>query len=133
MSGLEVSIVGRLSVVDHRARIVVWDQLFGRFFSSPFVDGRFEFADAGLGPRDMRFKSGDDRAVPSAMRVSNVHDSRCVPPSTRQHESMALFIYLYCCWCAQDLVESNRFYELMGFVAIAYRAGSAKKKRVHII
>jgi len=39
---------------------------------------------------------------------------------------------MYCCWCAQDLVESNRFYESMGFVPIVYRAGSAKKKWVHI-
>lgn len=30
---------------------------------------------------------------------------------------------LYCCWCAQDLVESSRFWEAMGFVPIAYRAG----------
>jgi len=71
ISGLEVSIVRLPSVVDHRARIIVWDQLFGRFSSSPFVDGRFEFADAGLEPRDMHFKSGDDHAVPSAIRMSN--------------------------------------------------------------
>ena len=38
---------------------------------------------------------------------------------------------LYCCWCAQDL-EANRFWESMGFVPLAYRAGSEKKSRVHI-
>ena len=44
---------------------------------------------------------------------------------------------LYCCWCAQDL-EANRFWESMGFVPLAFRAGSANKKglagagRVHI-
>jgi ribosomal protein S18 acetylase RimI-like enzyme len=47
-------------------------------------------------------------------------------------ESSAWGTKLYCCWCAQDLVEANRFYESMGFVPIAYRAGSTKKKRVHI-
>jgi hypothetical protein len=38
---------------------------------------------------------------------------------------------LYCCWCAQDL-EANYFWESLGFVPIAFRAGSGKKKRVHI-
>jgi hypothetical protein len=38
---------------------------------------------------------------------------------------------LYCCWCAKDL-EANHFWEAMGFVPIAFRAGSAKKSRVHI-
>jgi ribosomal protein S18 acetylase RimI-like enzyme len=38
---------------------------------------------------------------------------------------------LYCCWCAQDL-SANYFWESLGFVPIAFRAGSAKKKRVHI-
>ena len=38
---------------------------------------------------------------------------------------------LYCCWCAQDLA-ANRFWEAMGFVPLAYRAGSQGKKRVHI-
>jgi ribosomal protein S18 acetylase RimI-like enzyme len=35
---------------------------------------------------------------------------------------------LYCCWCAQDLA-ANRFWESLGFTAIAYRAG-ARGKRV---
>jgi N-acetylglutamate synthase-like GNAT family acetyltransferase len=38
---------------------------------------------------------------------------------------------LFCCWCAQD-IEANRFWESMGFVPLAYRAGSTKKGRVHI-
>src|SRR5688572_6192832 len=38
---------------------------------------------------------------------------------------------LYCCWCAQDL-EANRFWESLGFVPIAFRAGSRGKRRVHI-
>ena len=38
---------------------------------------------------------------------------------------------LYCCWCAQDL-PANRFWEAMGFVPLAFRAGSRKKSRVHI-
>jgi hypothetical protein len=44
---------------------------------------------------------------------------------------------LYCCWCAQDLA-ANYFWESLGFVPIAFRGGSGKKKgpggrpRVHI-
>jgi GNAT superfamily N-acetyltransferase len=43
---------------------------------------------------------------------------------------------LFCCWCAQD-IAANRFWEAMGFVPLAFRAGScrrqgAKKARVHI-
>ena len=38
---------------------------------------------------------------------------------------------LFCCWCAQDL-EANYFWESLGFVPIAFRAGSTGKKRVHI-
>src|SRR5688500_1825894 len=38
---------------------------------------------------------------------------------------------LFCCWCAQD-IEANRFWESLGFVPLAYRAGSQKKGRVHI-
>jgi N-acetylglutamate synthase-like GNAT family acetyltransferase len=47
---------------------------------------------------------------------------------------------LYCCWCAKDL-EANHFWEAMGFVPIAFRAGGKQKKdpstglragRVHI-
>ena len=38
---------------------------------------------------------------------------------------------LYCCWCAQDLA-ANKFWEAMGFVPLAFRAGSEKKSRVHI-
>jgi hypothetical protein len=38
---------------------------------------------------------------------------------------------LYCCWCAQDL-DANYFWESMGFIPVAFRAGSAKKRRVQI-
>jgi len=38
---------------------------------------------------------------------------------------------LFCCWCAQD-IEANRFWESMGFVPLAFRAGSSGRKRVHV-
>jgi ribosomal protein S18 acetylase RimI-like enzyme len=47
-------------------------------------------------------------------------------------ETSAYGCKLYCCWCAQDLTESNRFYESMGFVPLAFRAGSEKRSRLHI-
>jgi hypothetical protein len=34
---------------------------------------------------------------------------------------------LYCCWCAKDL-DANRFWEAMGFVPIAFRAGGRGRK-----
>jgi ribosomal protein S18 acetylase RimI-like enzyme len=66
----------------------------------------------------------------------------CVAPgSQRKFVGMALLKHvfesapygckLYCCWCAQD-IEANRFWEAMGFVPLAFRAGSAKKSRLHI-
>lgn len=48
-----------------------------------------------------------------------------------QFERSAYGCKLYCCWCAQD-IEANHFWEAMGFVPLAYRAGSEKKSRVHI-
>jgi hypothetical protein len=38
---------------------------------------------------------------------------------------------LFCCWCGQDL-DANYFWEAMGFVPLAFRAGSREKGRVHI-
>jgi len=35
---------------------------------------------------------------------------------------------LFCCWCAQD-IEANRFWEAVGFVPLAFRAGSAGRSR----
>jgi hypothetical protein len=48
-----------------------------------------------------------------------------------QFERSAYGCKLYCCWCAQD-IAANRFWEAVGFVPLAYRAGSEKKSRVHI-
>jgi hypothetical protein len=48
-----------------------------------------------------------------------------------QFERSAWGCKLYCCWCAQD-IAANKFWEAMGFVALAYRAGSESKSRVHI-
>ena len=48
-----------------------------------------------------------------------------------QFERSAYGCKLYCCWCAQD-IEANRFWESMGFVPIAFRAGSEKRDRLHI-
>jgi hypothetical protein len=48
-----------------------------------------------------------------------------------QFERSAYGCRLYCCWCAQDLA-ANQFWEAMGFVPLAFRAGSEKRRRVHI-
>jgi hypothetical protein len=46
-------------------------------------------------------------------------------------EDSAYGCKLYCCWCAQDLTEANRFWEAMGFVPLAFRTGSEKTKFVN--
>jgi hypothetical protein len=38
---------------------------------------------------------------------------------------------LFCCWCAQD-IRANHFWESIGFVPLAFRAGSRGKQRIHI-
>jgi hypothetical protein len=38
---------------------------------------------------------------------------------------------LFSCWCAQD-IQANYFWEALGFMPLAYRAGSTGKQRVHI-
>jgi N-acetylglutamate synthase-like GNAT family acetyltransferase len=38
---------------------------------------------------------------------------------------------LFSCWCAQDL-EANLFWESLGFIPLAVRAGSRGKNRVHV-
>jgi hypothetical protein len=48
-----------------------------------------------------------------------------------QFERSAYGCKLYCCWCAQD-IDANHFWEAMGFVPLAYRAGSESKSRTHI-
>jgi hypothetical protein len=48
-----------------------------------------------------------------------------------QFDRSAYGCRLYCCWCAQD-IEANRFWEALGFTALAFRAGSEKKQRIHI-
>jgi hypothetical protein len=45
-----------------------------------------------------------------------------------QFERSAWGCKLYCCWCAQD-IAANKFWEAMGFVALAYRTGSAARGR----
>jgi N-acetylglutamate synthase-like GNAT family acetyltransferase len=98
------------------------------------IDGRF----AGYLIGNDRYSSRDELGV-----IYQV----CVVPEFRRmlvgahllkkrFETSAYGCKLYCCWCAQDLVESNRFYESMGFVPLAFRAGSAKgpkgRGRLHI-
>ena len=39
---------------------------------------------------------------------------------------------LFCCWCAQD-IAANRFWEAMGFVPLAYRAGSGEGTGPHLL
>ena len=62
---------------------------------------------------------GDQRKLIGASLVQSVF------------ERAAYGCRLFCCWCAQDL-DANYFWESLGFVPIAFRAGSTGKKRLHI-
>jgi hypothetical protein len=64
-------------------------------------------------------KGGDQRKLVGATLVREVFNRS------------AYGCKLYCCWCAQDL-PANYFWESMGFVPVAFRAGSPGKRRVHI-
>ena len=73
--------------------------------------------------------------------VGIIHQMNVVPGRQRSvigatllkamFERSAYGCRLFCCWCAQDL-PANRFWEATGFVPLAYRPGSEKKRRVHI-
>ena len=82
--------------------------------------------------QDQYFKR-DDVGIIYQMNVVPGHQRGLVGASLlkAQFEKSAWGCKLYCCWCAQD-IEANRFWEAMGFVPLAFRAGSEKKARVHI-
>lgn len=73
--------------------------------------------------------------------VSRIDQIAVVPSLHRQQTGGALLAEwvrrlpygctLISCWCAQDLKE-NRFWEAMGFVPLAFRAGGQTQRRVHI-
>ncbi len=81
---------------------------------------------------DQYFKR-DDVGIIYQMNVAPGHQRGLIGASLlkAQFERSAYGCRLYCCWCAQD-IAANRFWEGMGFVPLAYRAGSEKKGRVHI-
>ena len=39
---------------------------------------------------------------------------------------------LFCCWCAQD-IEAGEFWKSVGFVPVAVRRGSERKRRTHVL
>jgi hypothetical protein len=80
-----------------------------------------------------RYKHRDELGVIFQMCVASEYRRSLVAANLlkAQFERSAYGCRLYCCWCAQD-IEANRFWESMGFVPIAFRAGSALKDRVHI-
>ncbi len=81
---------------------------------------------------DQYFKR-DDVGIIYQMNVAPGHQRGLIGASLlkAQFERSAYGCRLYCCWCAQD-IAANRYWEAMGFVPLAFRAGSEKKARVHI-
>ncbi len=80
-----------------------------------------------------RYKHRDELGVIFQMCVAKNYRRSLVAANLlkTQFEQSAYGCKLYCCWCAQD-IEANRFWESMGFVPLAFRAGSEKKSRIHI-
>jgi hypothetical protein len=80
-----------------------------------------------------RYFKRDDVGIIYQMNIEPGHQRSLVGASLLKamFERSAYGCKLYCCWCAQD-IAANKFWEAMGFVALAFRAGSEKKARVHI-
>ncbi|MGB7159138.1 MAG: hypothetical protein WBD40_13800 [Tepidisphaeraceae bacterium] len=94
--------------------------------------------DAGVAPtgyiisRD-RYLKRDELGVIYQLCVAPGHQRGLIGASLVKEvfERSAYGCKLYCCWCAQDL-DANYFWQSMGFLPIAFRAGSTGKRRVHI-
>ena len=99
---------------------------------------RYSGGGLGRGPvgyligHDQYFKH-DDIGIIYQINIAESHRRSLVAATLlkAQFDRSAYGCKLYCCWCAQD-IEANRFWESMGFVPLAFRAGSAAKSRVHI-
>lgn len=81
-----------------------------------------------------RYQKRDELGVVYQMCVSP-EARRMQIAATLMREVFARAAYgcrLFCCWCAQDLKEANAFWASLGFVPLAFRAGSRSKDRVHI-
>ena len=86
------------------------------------ADRYFKHDDVGI-IYQMNVKPGRQRSLVGAMLLK------------AQFERSAYGCKLYCCWCAQD-IAANKFWEAMGFVALAFRTGGTgngrKPARMHI-
>jgi GNAT superfamily N-acetyltransferase len=82
--------------------------------------------------RDQYFKR-DDVGIIYQLNVVPTHQRGLIGAHLLKavFERAAYGCRLFCCWCAQD-IAANRFWEAMGFVPLAFRAGSRDKDRVHI-
>jgi hypothetical protein len=82
--------------------------------------------------RDQYFKR-DDVGIIYQLNVLPTHQRGLIGAHLLQavFDRAAYGCRLFCCWCAQD-IAANRFWEAMGFVPLAFRAGSREKGRVHI-
>jgi hypothetical protein len=74
-----------------------------------------------------RYMKRDELGLITQMNVDPLYRGQLVAAALlqAQFDRSAYGCKLYSCWCAQDL-EANRFWEAMGFTAIAYRSGGKK-------
>ncbi|MEM7806645.1 MAG: GNAT family N-acetyltransferase [Planctomycetota bacterium] len=76
-----------------------------------------------------RYQKRDELGLITQMNVDPLYRGHLVAAALlqAQFDRSAYGCKLYSCWCAQDL-EANRFWESMGFVAIAFRSGKVEVK-----
>jgi hypothetical protein len=77
--------------------------------------------------RDQYFKR-DDVGIIYQLNVLPTHQRGLIGAHLLKavFERAAYGCRLFCCWCAQD-IAANRFWEAMGFVPLAYRAGGTAR------
>jgi hypothetical protein len=80
-----------------------------------------------------RYMKREDCGIIYQMNVVPAHQRGLIGATLvrAMFERAAYGCRLFCCWCAQD-IEANRFWESLGFIPLAFRAGSREKGRVHI-
>jgi len=80
-----------------------------------------------------RYMGRDDCGVIYQLNVAPVEQRKLIGATLVKtiFERAAYGCRLFCCWCAQD-IDANYFWESIGFVPLAFRAGNRAKARVHI-
>src|SRR5687768_2891308 len=91
------------------------------------------FVPLGYAISQDRYMGRDDCGVIYQLNVAPVEQRKLIGATLVKtiFERAAYGCRLFCCWCAQD-IAANYFWESLGFVPLAFRAGNRAKGRIHI-